>query len=146
MDFYWINIVCTAIHVHHGICLDKLCVSVYVCVSVSAQSVIKTGDSFPSTVRCFLHRSEIATGLWEELGDQVGWDGVGMTAVLWVCSLTGGWHLMDNITFPHAGTSPPAKPPPTHPPVQPCLHRILTGSELHHGGLSNQTTHAKANG
>lgn len=33
-----------------------------------------------------------------------------------------------------------------HPPVQPCLRRIHGGSELHRRGLSNQTTHAKANG
>lgn len=119
------------------------------CVCVRAQSVNKIDDRFPSTVRWFLHRSEIATGLWEELGDQVGQDGVGIITTLRVCFLTGGWQLTDDIAFPHPGTSKsplPSPPLPSNlPPMQPCLRRILLRSELNRRGLSNQTTHATAN-
>lgn len=125
-------------------------INVYVCTSwvCKSESAISQQDWWELPVNCQVFFTSIRNSHWAtgESGDQVGWDGVGMTMVLWACSLSAGWHLVDNITFPHAGTSPPAKPPPTHPPVQPCLLRIHGGSELHRRGLSNQTTHAKANG
>lgn len=128
-------------------CTQHLYVDVYVWVCVHTQSVNKVDDRFPSTVRWFLHRSEIAMGLWEELGDQVWHDGAGMITALWVCFLAGSWQLTDDIAFPHPGTSPSSKCPPTfHQPMQPCLCWILPGSELNRRGLSNQTTHAKGNG
>lgn len=125
-------------------CTQHLYVDAYVRVCVHTQSVNKVDDRFSSTVRWFLRRSEIATGLWEESGDQVWHDGASMVTALWVCFLAGSRQLTDDIAFPHPGTSPPSKCPPTF--QQPCLCWILAGSELNRRGLSNQTTHAKGNG
>lgn len=133
----WINIVHT-----YCILMYMFAQTVCVCACALLQSVNKIDDRFPSTVRWFLHRSEIAAGLWEELGDQLDRTGLawqrrsGSAFSLWVDSLRMISHFLMLAHHPHRTASPPTRPP----------HCILPGSELNHRGLTNQTTHAKANG
>ena len=57
------------------LCKLCVCVCVFVCAPALLRPVRKIDDRLLSTVRWFLHKSEIAVGLWEELGDQLGQDG-----------------------------------------------------------------------
>lgn len=65
-----------------------------------------------------------------------------MTSALWVCFLTEGWQLTDDISFPHAGTSPSSNWLPTHSPTAPHTPWVRAKPQ----GLTSQTTHTQANG
>lgn len=106
------------IHIVHTCCMLMCMFAQAACARFCNQS-----RRLMSPVNCqgfFLHRSEIAAGAMSRTGgDQLGWDELGMTSARWVCFLTEGWQLMDDILFPPAGTSPSSNWLPTHSPTAP---------------------------